>query len=270
MTFLTRLSRSFLGELRGVTDLIAPVTCCGCGAFDALTTPALGTPLCRQCRPRVTPHLRRVERSASAWSSRTSAPVWAIASYDQAWREVILNFKNRGRSDGLPLLQQAGEKLGAHLAGLMVSHGDDNRRPLRSRFSGIQSAKPLTVIPAPTRKPSWLSGRELNLPALIANSMTRELHQHGLEAESSQLLRNRYFARDQIGMTARARLNNRLDSMRVTKQKDLSGQHIVLVDDVLTTGATMLAAFHAVTRAGAIVLGAAVIAATPKRTDERN
>lgn len=260
MTFLTRWSHSILSELREVTDLLAPVTCCGCGAFDAQRQLSHATPLCRRCRPCLAPRPRRVEQSASAWLARTSAPIWAIASYDQAWREVILNFKNRGRSDGLPLLQQAGEALGAHLAAVLIGQSGDNGQPANS----------LIVIPAPPRKPSWLTGREVNLPELLANSMADELRENDVDAKASQLLRSRHFVRDQIGMTAQARVENRLDSMRVTRQTDLSGVRVALVDDVLTTGATMLAAFNAVVRAGATVLGAAVVAATPKRSDQKN
>lgn len=52
---------------------------------------------------------------------------------------------------------------------------------------------------------------------------------------------------------------------RVSARRRLDGRAVVLLDDVVTSGATLLAAAAAVGGAGALVLGAVALAATPRR-----
>lgn len=64
-----------------------------------------------------------------------------------------------------------------------------------------------------------------------------------------------------LGRTERAR--NVAGSMRA---RDAAGRRILLVDDVVTTGATLGEAARALTEAGAEVVGAVCAAATPRRS----
>lgn len=50
--------------------------------------------------------------------------------------------------------------------------------------------------------------------------------------------------------------------------RDVGGRSVVLLDDVVTSGATLRAAARALARAGAAVVGCAAIAATPRRAGE--
>jgi predicted amidophosphoribosyltransferase len=69
--------------------------------------------------------------------------------------------------------------------------------------------------------------------------------------------------RDQAGLGATERERNLRGSMR--GRRLLAGRSVLIVDDVLTTGATLREAARAVTEAGGVVAGAAVLARVPKR-----
>ena len=92
------------------------------------------------------------------------------------------------------------------------------------------------------------------------------------------MLRMSRVARDQAGLGAAQRAANLAGAVRVGRPlpaylsrvvpatADVAGRWVVLVDDVVTTGATLTESTRALTDAGAVVLGAAVVAATPRRS----
>lgn len=68
---------------------------------------------------------------------------------------------------------------------------------------------------------------------------------------------------DQRRLTRTQRARNVTGSLRATRRLD--GEEVVIVDDVVTTGATLIEAARAVRAAGGRVRGAATVAATPRR-----
>ncbi|NYF15883.1 putative amidophosphoribosyltransferase [Microbacterium sp. AK009] len=73
---------------------------------------------------------------------------------------------------------------------------------------------------------------------------------------------------DQRGLDRDARARNVAGSLRVRmgRAARMRDRPIVIVDDVLTTGATLLEAARALRTAGLVVTGAATVAATPRRS----
>jgi predicted amidophosphoribosyltransferase len=68
---------------------------------------------------------------------------------------------------------------------------------------------------------------------------------------------------DQAGLDAGERRANLQGALR--SRRRLDGVDVVVVDDVVTTGATLAEAARALTAAGARIRGASVVAATPRR-----
>ncbi len=131
---------------------------------------------------------------------------------------------------------------------------------LVSELSAAQAAlvreKPDLLVPVPL---AWrrMVERGFNQSALIARHYGRHL---GIPVCSRTLRRKRH-TRAQSGLSRRARLKNLVGAFEA--RGDLGGQTVALVDDVLTTGATALAASKALKKAGAKKVFVWVCARTP-------
>jgi predicted amidophosphoribosyltransferase len=115
-------------------------------------------------------------------------------------------------------------------------------------------------VPVPSRSLSvWRRGW---VPALVlAQGVADGLNRSGVDASVVPGLRRAAATRDQVGLGLRARSTNR-EGTTVLRRGVLPGP-VLLVDDVLTTGASILDAERALARAGVAALGALVLAATP-------
>ena len=92
--------------------------------------------------------------------------------------------------------------------------------------------------------------------------MAGELTRRGVPARVAPLLR-RNVGEDQAGLSARARSRNLAGHVGVRRRGPLGPGVAVLVDDVLTTGATFAACVRALDGAGITVLAGVVVASTP-------
>jgi predicted amidophosphoribosyltransferase len=97
----------------------------------------------------------------------------------------------------------------------------------------------------------------------LAEEAVRVLRAGGTAVFCVRALGHRRRVADQAGLTAADRGANLAKAMRA--RHDLRGARVVLVDDVVTSGATLAEAARALRVAGADVPAAAVIAATERR-----
>lgn len=121
----------------------------------------------------------------------------------------------------------------------------------------LERERPDELIPVPL---SWqrMVSRGFNQSALIARHYG---HRLGIPVRHGRLKRRRH-TRAQSGLSRRARLRNLVGAFQA--RGDLSGKRVALVDDVLTTGATALAASKVLKRAGAEEVFVWVCARTPE------
>ncbi|MFC9884934.1 ComF family protein [Streptomyces libani] len=221
------------GVWRELAGLVLPVDCAGCGRPR--------TELCAGCR-RVLARDGRGARRVRPWPEPEGLPrVWAGAPYADEVRAVLLAHKERGA------LRLAGP-LGAVLAGAV--------RGLRA------GGGPLLLVPVPSARRS-VAGRGHDPVRRIALAAAGELRRTGTGARVLTVLRQRRVVADQAGLSARQRLANVTGALEVRAGAGrlLTGRAAVLVDDLVTTGATLAEAARAVTASGGRVAGAAVVAA---------
>ncbi len=98
-----------------------------------------------------------------------------------------------------------------------------------------------------------------------------ELHAARSGLHPQRVLQSAGHAADQRGLGVADRERNVAGSMRLrpADERRIAGRTVLLVDDVVTTGATLREAARALTAAGARVLGAAAVASTPLHTRGR-
>ena len=123
------------------------------------------------------------------------------------------------------------------------------------------------LVPVPLTR--WrLLARRFNQAAILAHELSRQV---GLGLDTHLLQRGR-FTKTQVGLTHDQRRRNVAGAFSVTRSRraSLQGRNVLLVDDVITTGATAEACARALKRAGAarvdvlalaLVTGEALVAA---------
>jgi len=126
--------------------------------------------------------------------------------------------------------------------------------------SGVWSATPL-LIPIPP-DPARLPARGFHLPALMAEALARRWKC----PLDKRLLRKTCSSPVQAGLARHERLAHLEGKLAVNQRLD--GRAVVLVDDVMTTGATLAAATAVLESSGARVLAAVVLARVLSSQDQ--
>ena len=227
---------TFARELLG---LLVPVECAGCGLDDVAW--------CASCARRLAGRLWRCDDRAprlDRMDGRGPLPVWTLADCTGHVRRAVVAWKDRGRLD---LTRPFAAALGSATEGLSVDVG----------------AGPLLVVPCPSTAAARRR-RGGNLVDALAVGVGNGLVGAGVPAwPAPVLVRSR--GHDQVGLGARERARNLAGHVRVpTRHRArLADRDVLVVDDVLTTGATVAACRSTLERAGARVIGAVTLASTP-------
>jgi ComF family protein len=124
------------------------------------------------------------------------------------------------------------------------------------------SLRGAVVVPVPLH-PSRLADRGFNQSALLARRVARHLN---APLSARALVRTRETAQ-QSRLDRSARAKNVAGAFEVRASALIEGRTVLLVDDVMTTGATLDACENALAAAGAARIDRAVLAAAPQRVE---
>jgi predicted amidophosphoribosyltransferase len=217
--------------LLGALALVAPCDCTGCGAPDV--------ELCVDCRGRL--------RAAPAVSALPDGTALVSAlEYSGVVRDVVLAFKQAGR---FRLAREFGPALRAALSLVAAEHAGAASDPPEG---GRPTATPIAVLVVPPSR-AGRRRRGYDPVELLVRAAGGVCARPGLT-----ILRS---ARSQKSKSQSDRRRSRADTIRCPAF--WSGRRVVVVDDVSTTGATLEEAVRAARAAGAHVVGAVCLAATP-------
>ncbi|MFO7690006.1 MAG: phosphoribosyltransferase family protein [Cryobacterium sp.] len=188
----------------------------------------------------------RTAVAQASHSARSGAPqplqsVGASLEYAGAVARVLGNFKDGGRTDA------AGALVAPLRAAVAAALADVHTEKRARTRSGVH------LVTVPGTAAAWRARGYHPVELVLARA--------GLAATG--VLRLTAQTRDQVGLRRSERIANKTGSLRA--RRNLTGLHCVIVDDILTTGATVLEARRAVTAAGGQVCGIAALAQTRRR-----
>ena len=156
----------------------------------------------------------------------------AVLRYNGVARSLVLGFKFGDRTHGAPAFAAWMGRSGAEL----IDNAD-------------------AVTPVPLHR--WrLFSRRFNQSALLARGIAESA---GLAFEPGLLVRTRH-TQSQVNFSRLGRLNNVRGAFAVRPGGAVAGRRIVLIDDVMTTGATVNACARVLKKAGAASVGVLTLA----------
>jgi ComF family protein len=211
--------------LEAGVDLVYPPRCAGCGAVGSDWCPTcdgrltrITAPICRGCgRP-----LERGLHCPDCRRQPMSVQARAYAVYTGPLVPALLQLKYRPN-----------QRLAAVMSGWL------EELVRRERWT----IDLVTAVPLSDQRRSV---RGYNQAGLVARKLSQRI---GVEFADDALTRTRD-TRSQVGLDPGARAANVEDAFRASPEK-VEGHNVLIVDDLFTTGATMIACHAALVEAGA-------------------
>ena len=226
------------------SDLALGGSCAGCAQPGRSLCAACAALLCGPATPR--------------WPNPRPAGLpapYAVAAYEGPVRGVLLAHKEHARYG---LARPLGTALAAAVTAAALPAGAPAPAP---------GGGPLLLVPPPC---DGAVARQRGHDAVLrmARHAAVRLRRSGQPCAVLPALRTVRTVADQAGLGAGGRARNLAGAYRVHRRFEprLSRAWLVVVDDVLTTGATAVEVTRALTAAGGQVVGVAVVAATRRRS----
>ena len=196
-------------------DLLFPIQCLGCGREEEW--------LCPKCLSEI-----KINFNNQPYSAGQLAGVWVAADYNQPLLAKALHcFKYNFIPD-----------LGKELSKLLIEFSAD-------KVKKGEILKFDLVIPVPLAKKRRL-WRGFNQAEILARQISQKF---GWQFDLDLIYR-RHYTHPQVGLKAADRLINVKGIFAVNARRAIKDKKILLVDDVITTGATMQECAEVLKKAG--------------------
>lgn len=225
---------------RALAALIWPVTCAGCGRLDVAA--------CASCVGCMT--------GAPFMVAPEPVPVWSRCAYGGTAARLIVAWKQHGRRDLTGLF---GRALAAVVAECLA-------RSAGPAAPGDEAD--VWLVPMPARAAA-LRRRGADLTYDLARVAARRCTGvGGGRVRAVRLLRHARHVQDQVGLSADARRRNLAGALALRagamawEQRSLAGRTCVVVDDIVTTGASADEAVRVLQAHGARVVGVCCLSVT--------
>ncbi|HEY3924411.1 MAG TPA: phosphoribosyltransferase family protein [Acidothermaceae bacterium] len=224
-----------------VLELLLPSRCAGCGRLDEHELRLRG--LCPPCVSAIRQSVP-VSWDIAIPGTHVAIPAFAAGAYDDVMRAALLDYKERGR---LSLRRELGGSLAVSVFGAV---GRDR--------------SPVLLVPVPSAA-ATRRARGHDPVGAMASAAAGYLRATGLQVEVRAVLRQARMVSDQSGLDIDARQANLSGALAVWRPALVQGRRVVIVDDIVTTGATAAEAARALGHIGAVVIGIACVAGTVRR-----
>jgi len=217
--FITRL-KSFL------LDFLFPKKCIGCGKDSAMLCEKcdkkiniFSAPICFSCRKRLP--LENFNRDNFLCHPKNRIRcIFVAASYsDPVLKKAIQKYKYKNANE-----------LTIFLSSLMIKSLDN----FISRLS-LEEKNKIVIIPVPLH-PKKEKSRGFNQSFLIAQIISEHFN---IPLDTASLKRIKNTSPQAQIKNKDTRLKNMEDAFQMNKHADLRNKNILLIDDILTTGATL-------------------------------
>jgi ComF family protein len=210
--------------MQWLTNLADVVVGARCAACE---TPAIG--LCAACSAAIRAHPDVVRSEPCRVAS--------AGEYDRELRSALIAWKERGRFTV--------ERPLAHL--------------LAASVAVLDPEPPVRLVPVPS-SPDRRRARGADVVTDLGRVTARLLRSTGLETRVSPCLSVVRRVRDQAGLTSAERARNLRGAFAARR---VPAGSLVVIDDIVTTGATLTEAVRALSQRGGDVAGAATVAHRP-------
>jgi predicted amidophosphoribosyltransferase len=221
--------------MRALLDLVLPMACAGCGGVSG--------PACPGCLGLLAGPAR--------WTRPRPAPaglpaVSTAAAYAGPVRNLLIAYKEHAASG---LARPLGEALARAVA------------------FGASGGRDVVMVPVPSAA-SQCRRRGGDVVADVAAVARRRLRAEGRPVAVVRALRHVRDVADSAGLDARARAANAAGALGLRRGAavQLAGRTVVVVDDLVTTGVSLVEATRVLQAAGAVVVCGATVAATSRRS----